>query len=216
MPNKPSALKLVSPRKAPSQERSKRKVGEILSAARELLISDGLNQLTTNHIARQAGMSVGSLYQYFPNKQAILYQLYKDWLESFLQELSNFKMPEDIKDPIDRFEAMLDHFYLKWTSEKDRQILEGELFKAMQLYPDLRELEQSHQSTFVQEFSTYMQHIGIRTSKEELEFISTYIIKLNDVISSLFYLDKYPEEKILNLFKQQTLSLLRETIDSPG
>lgn len=47
----------------------------ILAAAEEVLIERGGLQFTTNHVAKQAGISVGSLYQYFPNKGAILHRL---------------------------------------------------------------------------------------------------------------------------------------------
>ena len=53
----------------------------ILEAAARILKRDGLAKLTTNHIADQAGVSVGSVYQYFPNKQAILVQLMTAQLE---------------------------------------------------------------------------------------------------------------------------------------
>ena len=61
----------ASRRRAPQQERSRKKVESILAAARSLLETEGPEALNTNRIASEAGMGVGSLYEYFPNKEAI-------------------------------------------------------------------------------------------------------------------------------------------------
>jgi AcrR family transcriptional regulator len=59
-------------RKAPRQERSRRMVERILEAARLVLVEEGYERATTNRVASRAGISPGSLYQYFPDKQAVL------------------------------------------------------------------------------------------------------------------------------------------------
>ncbi len=62
----------TSPRKIPSQGRSRAAVQAILEAAARILESADLERLTTNEIAEVAGVSTGTLYQYFPNKSAII------------------------------------------------------------------------------------------------------------------------------------------------
>jgi AcrR family transcriptional regulator len=59
-------------RKKPVQQRSQRTVGYILDAAAYILAKDGLKGFTTNRIAERAGVNISSLYQYFPDKMAIL------------------------------------------------------------------------------------------------------------------------------------------------
>lgn len=59
-------------RRQPTQERSRFTVASILQAAAELIAAEGFDRASTNRIARRAGVSIGSLYQYFPNKEAIL------------------------------------------------------------------------------------------------------------------------------------------------
>jgi AcrR family transcriptional regulator len=63
------------PRKQPKQGRAKATVAAILEASVQLLGEGGLSALNTNSIAERAGVSVGSLYQYFPNKDAIVVAL---------------------------------------------------------------------------------------------------------------------------------------------
>jgi AcrR family transcriptional regulator len=72
------APRTTTRRRTPQQARSKEKVEAILRAARELLIADGPAGFNTNRIAKQAGVGVGSLYEYFPNKQAIISRLIDD------------------------------------------------------------------------------------------------------------------------------------------
>jgi len=67
--------KRVTPRKHPIQKRSRETVEVILEAATQVFILMGYSAGTTNHIAERAGVSIGSLYQYFPNKDAILVSL---------------------------------------------------------------------------------------------------------------------------------------------
>jgi AcrR family transcriptional regulator len=65
----------LAPRKRPRQERSRAAVDAIVQAAAYILVRDGLPRLTTNRIAERARVNVASLYQYFPNKGAILAEL---------------------------------------------------------------------------------------------------------------------------------------------
>jgi len=63
--------KRLIPLREPRQKRSRITCDAILEAATQLLIERGYAATTTNHIAKRAGISIGSLYQYFPNKEAI-------------------------------------------------------------------------------------------------------------------------------------------------
>ena len=62
----------TSPRKQPKQRRASVTVEAILTATARILVRDGFERATTNRIADEAGVSVGSLYQYFPNKEALV------------------------------------------------------------------------------------------------------------------------------------------------
>jgi len=62
----------TTPRKRPRQARSKATVDSILDATTRVLVKQGFDGLTTNAVAGAAGCSIGSLYQYFPNKEALV------------------------------------------------------------------------------------------------------------------------------------------------
>src|SRR3984885_9989466 len=62
----------TSPRKSASQQRSQITVNALLEATARILVREGFDKASTNRIAEVAGVSVGSLYQYFPSKEAIV------------------------------------------------------------------------------------------------------------------------------------------------
>lgn len=72
-PQSPAAL--PKPRKTPRQQRSQATVGYIVEAARQILYDEGADAVTTRRVAERSGVAVGSLYQYFPNRDAILARL---------------------------------------------------------------------------------------------------------------------------------------------
>ncbi|MDA0631835.1 TetR/AcrR family transcriptional regulator [Nonomuraea sp. MCN248] len=78
---------MVTPRKSPRQQRSRETVEAILEAAAQLFQRHGYATTTTNKIADRAGVSVGSLYQYFPNKDALLLALADRHLNAAAREV---------------------------------------------------------------------------------------------------------------------------------
>ena len=75
MPHRPQVL--LEPRKTPVQARSAASVEAILEATIQVLLNVGKERLTTTKVALRAGVSVGTLYQYFPNKNALLQAVLK-------------------------------------------------------------------------------------------------------------------------------------------
>jgi len=78
---------VLKPRKMPVQERSTATVDAILEATIQVLVEVGKERLTTTLVAFRAGVSVGTLYQYFPNKSALLHAALRRHLESVSSEL---------------------------------------------------------------------------------------------------------------------------------
>ena len=72
------------PRKMPVQARAALTIEAIFEATIQVLLSHGMERLTTTRVAERAGVSVGTLYQYYPNKQALLFALLQQHMESVL------------------------------------------------------------------------------------------------------------------------------------
>ena len=66
------ALAMLEPRKAPRQARARATVAAIIDACAQLLAAGPYDALTTNSISERAGVSVGTLYEYFPNRESIV------------------------------------------------------------------------------------------------------------------------------------------------
>ncbi len=82
-----ATARALTPRKRPQQERSRRTVDAILVAAAQVLERRGYAGATTDLIAGRAGVSVGSVYQYFPNKDAILVELVERHIDQGFKHL---------------------------------------------------------------------------------------------------------------------------------
>ncbi|NJM72519.1 MAG: TetR/AcrR family transcriptional regulator [Scytonema sp. RU_4_4] len=94
----------TTPRKLPQQDRSKVTVDAILTATARILTEEGYDKASTNRIAELAGVSIGSLYQYFPNKEALVAALAAqhtnemvELVESKLNDL--FDVPPEVAIP---------------------------------------------------------------------------------------------------------------------
>jgi len=72
----------LKPRRVPRQERSRANVDALLDATARLLREDGYAALTTNRIAERAGVSIGTLYQFFPGKEAVVAALAERRMQS--------------------------------------------------------------------------------------------------------------------------------------
>ena len=72
----------LKPRKLPRQARAAATMDAVFEATIQVLLTNGARRLTTTRVAQRAGVSVGTLYQYFPNKQALLYAVLEKHLET--------------------------------------------------------------------------------------------------------------------------------------
>jgi AcrR family transcriptional regulator len=101
------------PRKKPTQARSRATFEAIIEGGAQVLVEDGFHQMTTNSIAERAGVSIGSLYQYFPNKEAIVASIVERFAERQfellvhgLQEIANAPLEDVVRHLVNAmFEA---------------------------------------------------------------------------------------------------------------
>ena len=129
----------VSSRKQPQQARSTELVSTILQAAIQVLSKEGANRFTTARVAEKAGVSVGSVYQYFPNKAAILFRLQsEEWLQT-LNMLRSILAAEG-KSLLDRLRALV-HAFIQ--SECAEASMRGALNDAAPLYRDAPEAQEA-------------------------------------------------------------------------
>ena len=99
-----SPKRSAKPRKLPQQERSRITVEAILEATAHILTEQGYDKTNTNLIAERAGVSIGSLYQYFPNKKSLIVALREQHSQEIAELLESkfnhlFDSPPEIAIP---------------------------------------------------------------------------------------------------------------------
>lgn len=136
MSDRPTAR--LSSRKEPKQARSAELVSAILDAAVQVLAKEGAARFTTARVAEKAGVSIGSLYQYFPNKAAILFRLQSDeWRET--TEMTAAILGDETKTPMERLRIQV-HAFLR--SECEEAAVRVALGDAAPLYRDAPEAKE--------------------------------------------------------------------------
>ena len=132
----------ISTRKQPKQARATELVAAILQAAAQVLASEGAQRFTTTRVAEKAGVSVGSLYQYFPNKAALLFRLQSDEWQQTTDLLC--AILEDVeKPPLDRLRILV-HAFIR--SECEEAAVRVALNDAAPLYRDAPEAREARSS----------------------------------------------------------------------
>ncbi|WP_175768772.1 TetR family transcriptional regulator [Burkholderia cenocepacia] len=127
----------IATRKQPRQARSTRLVEDVLQAAIQVLASEGAQRFTMARVAERAGVSVGSLYQYFPNKASVLFRLQHDeWRQT--HDMLCAILQDTQKTPPERLRTAV-HAFIR--SECDEAPMRIALDDAAPLYRDAPEAQ---------------------------------------------------------------------------
>ncbi len=107
-------------RRPPTQRRAEVLVQSVREAARQILASEGADALTTNRVAERAGISVGSLYHYYPNKESIVADLFDAMVDDLVAEIVETGRGTHLEElPLDRalesFISMMFHHRQRLT-----------------------------------------------------------------------------------------------------
>ncbi|NEH56793.1 TetR family transcriptional regulator [Rhizobium leguminosarum] len=132
----------ISSRKQPMQARSAELVAAILDAAAQVLAREGAQRFTTARVAERAGVSIGSLYQYFPNKAAILFRLQSDEWRQTTDMLGGI-LADVQRPPLERLRRLV-HAFLR--SECEEAAMRVALHDAAPLYRDAPEAQAARAS----------------------------------------------------------------------
>lgn len=124
----------VTPRRQPVQARSRERVNSILSHAAEIFHEVGVDSTSMSAIARKSGMSLASLYRYFPNKTAIV----KAIAEGHVRQMGTVLRERlETPNPMDVLDELIDLFYQFYRNEPAYSAI----WSGVQSMPELRELD---------------------------------------------------------------------------
>ena len=124
----------VSPRRRPVQARSRERVNTILRHAAAIFHETGVDAASMSAIARQSGMSLASLYRYFPNKAAIVKAIAEGHVERMETALRERLQTLELVDAVD---VLIDLFYEFYRTEPAYSVI----WSGVESMPELRELD---------------------------------------------------------------------------
>ena len=168
---KMSIKKKLSLRKKATQGRAQVTVNSILQATTHIIEKSGLDQLSTNHIAKKAGVSIGSLYQYFPSKESILIQLVEKELNGHVENLKQHIDQIDDSNLPDFVDEILETILVMFEKKKKIRYL---LYKFLPrgLTPMIHDIEDELQKIVYKKLKTFPE----LEDKENLKLVSYIIV----------------------------------------
>ncbi len=118
----------LRPRKRPRQARALATVDAIFEATVQILVADGPRRLTTTRVAERAGVSVGTMYQYFPHKQALIFALNERYLEVLADRIEATCQMHQGAPAARMIEALIDTY---WNVKTDRADVTRALYRSV-------------------------------------------------------------------------------------
>jgi AcrR family transcriptional regulator len=197
--------KKLLPRNIPVQQRAHRQRDKILKATSELLETVGVDELTTIRVAEAVGISVGTLYHYFPNKHAILHSLAENWIETVLQGLEDIGQRDlsdvAIKDFVVLITGIFEALFIKHSPLLP-------LINAINTLPELNSLKVDFKQQLIKALGGIFIDLNVCDSTTESERLSlVYWQLLHGML--LLYVDAEPKsDKTLSDIKYLQYSLL--------
>jgi AcrR family transcriptional regulator len=161
-----AVIRKLTPRSTPVQKRAQERREQILTVTAKLLEEVGQDDLTTILVAKKVGMSVGTLYHYFPNKYAILFALAERWLGEMdigLRELEDYPIESlSLKKFV---EMSTDRMLLTYQNQEG--VLP--LVQAMFGVPELKELDSRHDDSIIAAMARMFKRLEVSNDPSELE-----------------------------------------------
>ena len=164
----------LAPRKQPTQDRAKRSMQRVVDATEVIIRRDGPAAVTTPAIAAESGVSVGSIYQYFPNKEAIILALYEQKL-ALIRDFAAGSL-EGAEGDWRTFFSDWVHRLRQAESEMNYDI---SLNTAIDHYPKLAEVSRAHTDRIADVVVGLLKHFGTTWPDEALFDLAIHAYYLN-------------------------------------
>lgn len=205
----PAAVRPIKPRKQPHQARAVDMVERILEAARLQLSEASLSDFSTVSIARRANLSAGSIYQYFPNKESIIWEIAQRWLGQFKVAIGDWTRSERPAD-FDDFAAGYRAFHRGIAAIYRRTIQFRPALDALSLTAELQHLGFEHNEVIVGSVADWFQRINPALARDVALRIAWGIYGSADsAMSAAARNDPAEAELIIEDLNIMTLALLR-------
>lgn len=185
-------------RRVPQQRRSREKVTKILETAKKLFQESGMDSVSMREIAREAGMAIATVYQYFPNKQSIVRQIWENYtstvdavLETELATLLEDPSSETVQRAIGRIVDNL-------TTSHEENPAFVEIRRCVEATPDLRELNFENTMQAAELIKKII--IGVNPQADETAVSNYAVIAIEAASSTVKLGQQMPAERRQELY----------------
>jgi AcrR family transcriptional regulator len=204
-----NSAKSTGMRRQPRQVRSQERVNQILDVAEQLFIAEGYNATTTNAIAARAKVPIGSLYQFFPDKGAIVGALavrYNDRLHHRFMALNPTEMANlPLSAYVDRIVDTTAQFFADYPGYHS-------IFMQVQgTIPELEEIETAADAQLIADLAASLSRYHSGLTAAEYETIAFTIVK---AIGTLLWLSLSQEQIFQQRLVRETKRLMQSYLQS--
>jgi AcrR family transcriptional regulator len=202
------ASERASTRREPKQQRSRQTVEAVLEAVQRVLRRQGAEAITTNRVAEAAGVSIGSLYQYFPDKSAIIRTLAERYnavsrkcIEGALAGV------RDLNGLLEAFASLVDQYYAIFLAEPVMR----DIWSGMQADKELMAIELAESRASGALLAAVMRRVHPSADPEKTAASALLIWQLGEATMRLaISLDRSEGDAIVDAYKRMTLRELAE------
>ncbi|MDK1387127.1 TetR/AcrR family transcriptional regulator [Sinorhizobium sp. 8-89] len=190
-------------RRTPSQKRSRERVEHILSCATRLIEKKGSDAMRMSEVAEMAGISIGSLYQYFPDKAAIVRTLAERYNAASRDCIaSEFAKVTTLAELRSAFSVLFDTYYDMFLAEPVMR----DIWSAMQADKTLREIELVESRANGKLLADTWARVAPETPREKIENDAFLIMHLGECTMRLAVSVGRPEgDRIVKAYEQMIL-----------
>jgi len=197
-------------RKTPNQRRSKERVEKMLSVAIELISQNGSDAMRMSEVAKLAGVSIGSLYQYFPDKSAIIQTLAerynaqgKDCIKAGLAHVRT------VDELCEAFGALVDEYYALFLAEPVMR----DIWSGTQADKALRKIELASSRESASDLVNVLTRLQPKMDVDELSASAFLVMHLGEATMRLaISVDADEGEKLVAGYKRMALAELRRIV----
>lgn len=193
-------------RRHPSQARAQRTFGTVLDAAVALIERDGVERATTRRIALAAGVSIGAVYEYFPNKESIVVHLGTNWLRR-IREVVDALHPSRsaIPDLLGYVNRTLDDVGRLYRDQPGLLTV----VRLIGAIPELREAEQAHDAAVIASTAGALRHYAPDADPAEVQSAANCMIIMgHGVLCACLVAESGEATRLLHMLRVSIYALI--------
>ena len=184
----------------PVQKRSLDKLNTILAVSKELFAKKNYFNVTTNEIAKEAGISIGTLYSYFSNKEEILSLILKDYNESFIVIFNQLNTSENLELFSSDYKGWIEKLIDNLISLEDKEF-HAQIEMLSYSIPEVKEIQDQHNDKMKELTYQCLKHYVDNKEITNLKSISNILFNfITSIVDEILY-SSHSDEEITALRK---------------